>query len=181
MGRARGGFWALTVAALVVDVPLFGLSRTDDPRPRSTLSVCFTFAIFVLWDVAPAVVVQAAAGAVTMIGQHYRRTAGLYMIARLVCATAVAQLVVSTFVRHQITAPGEGLTGADLVNFVLLSVVWLTVSYGLLAMVRLTATARGLSQTVSEIRLDLLTTAAAVLVVSPLLTTIDGPWKLLVA
>jgi predicted signal transduction protein with EAL and GGDEF domain len=180
-GRARSGFWALVVAALVVDVPLFGLSRTEDPRPRSTLSVCFTFAIFVLWDVAPAVVVQAAAGAVTMIGQHYRRTAGLYMIARLVCATAVAQLVVSAFVKHRITVPGEELTGPDLVKFVLLSVVWLTVSYGLLALVRMTATARGLSQTVSEIRLDLLTTAAAVLVVSPLLTTIDGAWKLLVA
>src|SRR5262252_2552345 len=63
--KAPAGFWALALAALVVDVPLFGLSGLGDVRPRSTLSICFTFAIFVLWGAAPAILVQAAAGIVT--------------------------------------------------------------------------------------------------------------------
>jgi predicted signal transduction protein with EAL and GGDEF domain len=177
----RPGFWGLTVGALVVDIPLFGQSRRQDRRTRSTMSVCFTFAIFVLWGAGPAVVVQAAAGAVTVIGQRYTRTEGLYLIARLVCATAVAQIVVDTVYGHRITAPGQGLTGHDLIGFLLLSTVWLSVSYGLLAIARTTVGAQRLRQAAADIRLDLLTTAAAVLIVSPLLTTIHGFWKVVVA
>jgi diguanylate cyclase (GGDEF)-like protein len=178
--RAGSGFWGLTLAALVVDVPLFGVSRREDIRPRSTMSVCFTFAIFVLYGAAPAVVVQAAAGAVTVIGQRYRPNAGLYLIARLVVATAVAELVVDA-ARRRISPAGAGLTGADLVNFLLLAAVWLAVSFGLLLLARASVNPGGLAQAFLEIRADLLITAAAVLIVSPLLTTIQGWWTLLIA
>jgi predicted signal transduction protein with EAL and GGDEF domain len=178
--HARAGFWSLVVGALVVDLPLFGLFSRQDTRPRATLSVCFTFAIFVLWGAAPAVVVQAAAGAVTVIGQRYRSPAGLFLIARLVCATAVAQLVDDEVFGHRVTAPGEGLSGQDILSFVLLGVVWLAVSYGLLALSWAVVTVRGLRQAISDIWPNLAITASAVLVVSPLLTTIQGAWKLIV-
>jgi predicted signal transduction protein with EAL and GGDEF domain len=177
--RAGYGFWGLTVAALVVDVPLFGLSRRADLRPRTTMSVCFTFAIFVLWGAAPAVVVQAASGAVTVVGQRYRPNAALYLIARLVCATAVAQLIVDAFFRGPI-AEG-GLTGRDLGDFLVLAAVWLATSYGLLVLARVTVGSQGFSQAFATIRPDLFITAAAVLIVSPLLIAIQGIWKLLVA
>src|SRR5690606_38575147 len=76
---APGAFWAMALGALVVDVPLFGLFGRDDPRVRSTLSICYTFAIFVLWGVGPAVIVQAVAGAVSAIGQRYSPPAGVYL------------------------------------------------------------------------------------------------------
>ena len=80
--HAPKGFWAMTIAAVIVDIPLFGAGRRDDLRVRSTLSVCFTFAIFVLWGAPPAIVVQALAGTVTVIGQRYRPRAGLYLVSR---------------------------------------------------------------------------------------------------
>jgi predicted signal transduction protein with EAL and GGDEF domain len=178
--QARSGFWSLVLGALVVDLPLFGLFRQQDTRPRATMSVCFTFAIFVLWGAAPAVMVQAGAGAVSVIGQRYRSAAGLFLIARLVCATVVAQLVVDVVFSHRITAPGSGLTGREMLGFLLLSAVWLAVSYGLLALSWAVTTARGLRQAISENWPNLAITAAAVLVVSPLLTTIQGAWKLVV-
>jgi predicted signal transduction protein with EAL and GGDEF domain len=178
--QARAGFWSLVVGALVVDVPLFGLFSRQDTRVRATMSVCFTFAIFVLWGVSPAVVVQAAAGAVTVIGQRYTLPSGLFLIARLVCATAVAQVVVDVAFRHRVAAPGEALPGRELLGFGLLSAVWLAVSYGLLALSRAVVTARGLRQAISETWLNLAITASAVLLVSPLLTTIRGAWKLIV-
>jgi diguanylate cyclase (GGDEF)-like protein len=123
--------------------------------------------------------VQAASGAVTVVGQRYRPNAALYLIARLVCATAVAQLIVNAFYRGPI-AEG-GLTGQDLGDFFLLAAVWLAVSYGLLVLARVTVGSQRLSQAFATIRPDLFITAAAVSIVSPLLITIEGIWKLLIA
>jgi diguanylate cyclase (GGDEF)-like protein len=171
------GFWAMAIAALVVDTPLFGARRREDLRVRSTLSVCFTFAIFVLWGAAPAIVVQAVAGAVTVIGQRYQARAGIYFVARLVLAAAAAELAVDIVVSRPITEIGAGLDGGDLLAFTLLGAVWFTVSYGLLAVARAAISPLGLRQATAEVRSDLFGTSASVLVVSPLLTTIPGWWK----
>jgi len=177
--QAPPGFWAMAAGALVVDVPLFGLLRRDDLQPRSTLSVCFTIAIYVLFGVAPAVVVQAIAGLVTMVGQRYRSPAGLYFVARLVWATFVADTALELVTPGRITSVGVGLNGGDLLAFVALTAMWFAVNYGLLVLARSAVSPGGFRQAASEVRGDLLRTAAAVTVVSPLLTTITSWWKVL--
>jgi predicted signal transduction protein with EAL and GGDEF domain len=177
--KAGSGFWGLALAAVVVDVPLFRRPSPENIGPRITLSVCFTFAIFVLWGAAPAVVVQAVAGAVTVFGQRYSANEGLYFVARLVCAMVVTQLAVDVFFPGPIT--GGGLTSQPLVDLYLLAAVWLAVSFGLLLLARVTVGSQTMSEAFETLRLDLFITAAAVLIVSPLLITVEGWWKLLVA
>ena len=178
---APSAFWAMAVGALVVDLPLFGLVSREDPRIRSALSVCFTFAIFVQWGVGPAVIVQAVAGAVSAVGQRYAPGAGTFLVSRLVVATATAQLFVGLGDPRPVTRQGTGLNGGDLLTFFMLSAIWFVVSYGLLAVARTTARAIPVRHTLSDMRVDMVTTATAVLVVAPLLTTIRGWWSLLIA
>lgn len=83
---APSAFWAMALAALVVDIPLFGVVGRQDLRIRSTLSVCFIFAIFVLWGAGVAIVVQAVAAAVSAIGQRYPPQSAFFFVARLIIA-----------------------------------------------------------------------------------------------
>jgi predicted signal transduction protein with EAL and GGDEF domain len=175
--EAPGRFWAMALAALVVDIPLFGLRHREYLRVRATLSVCFAFAIFVLWGAAPAVLVQAVAGAVSAIGQRYRLRAGLYLVSRLVFATAIAELVVDHVNPGPLTPVPDG---GDLIAFTLLALVWFAISYGLLTAVQAATQPYGGPQSVAVIRLDLVRTAASAVIVVPLLVTVPGWWPLLI-
>jgi predicted signal transduction protein with EAL and GGDEF domain len=179
--EAPGGFWAMALAALLVDIPLYGVHGREDFRIRSTLSVCFTFAIFGLWGAGPAIVVQALAGGASAIGQRYHSRAGLYFVSRLICAAAAAALVVDLADPPPVTLAGTGLNGGDLLAFGLLAVVWFAVSYGLLAVARARVSPHGLRPAALEVRFVLVGTASAVLVVAPLLTTMPGWWTLPIA
>jgi predicted signal transduction protein with EAL and GGDEF domain len=181
LSEAPSGFWSMALAALVVDVPLFGVAGRQDLRVRSTLSVCFVFAIFVLWGVAPAIVVQAVAGAVSVTGQRYELRSGLFFTSRLVLAVTVAELLVDFADPRPINTQGSGLNGGDLLAFTALAAVWVVVSYGLLLTVRSTAMPGGWRQSAADIRFDLISTAVAIAVVAPFLTTIPGWWPLLIA
>jgi EAL domain-containing protein (putative c-di-GMP-specific phosphodiesterase class I)/GGDEF domain-containing protein len=172
--HAPGEFWAMALGALAADVPLFGIARREDMRLRSTLSVCFTFAIFVLFGAAPSIVVQAVAGAVTVLGQRYDPNSGYYLVARLVLATAAAEFLVDLVAARPTTILGAGLDGGSFLAFLLLATVWFAFSYGLLAAVWATVSVDWLRRAAAEIRSDLLGTAAAVVVVSPLLTAVTG-------
>jgi GGDEF domain-containing protein len=180
-GAAPSTFWALALAALLVDVPLFGLTDRNDWRLRTTLSVGFTFAIFVLWGAGPAIVVQVLAGAVTSAGQRYDPRAGLFLISRVVLGIAVAGLVAVLGGLRPITEEGHGLSGRELLTIMLLAVVWGAVNYGVMIGARSTVRPAGLRQAAADARGDLVATAVVVLAVVPLLTVIAGWWTLLVA
>jgi predicted signal transduction protein with EAL and GGDEF domain len=176
---APASFWAMTLAALVVDIPLFAIARREEVRFRSTLSTCFTFAIFSLWGAAPAILVQAVASAVSLSSRRYGRTA-LYMVARLIFASAAAMLVVTVTNLGPVTSQGAGLNESDLLVFVVLAVVWLAANYALMLAAWASLAAEG-RPAIWDTHINLVSTAAAILVVSPLLTTIEGWWPLLIA
>ena len=177
--EAPSGFWGMAIAALLVDGPLFGVAGRESLRIRSTLSVCFTVAIFVVWGAAPAIVAQAVTGAVSVIGQRYRPGAGLFLVSRLVCALAAAALVVNLG-DPRLIRQGAGLNGPDLLVFALMGAVWFLVSYSLLALARVSASPGRLAEA-AAVRSNLVGTASSVVVVAPLLTTIAGWWTLLIA
>lgn len=165
---APAAFWAMALAGLIVDIPLYTERRGWQQRSRATLSPCFTFAIFVLWGAAPAIAVQAVAAAAAAIAQHHRNPAVLHIVARVLGAVAVAQLVVN--IAGLRPSGGASLDGSDLVGFLLLALVYLAVSLGLSA-----AAPRP-----RRLREDV-TIAATILVVSPLLTVVPQWWSLIVA
>src|SRR5262245_12106673 len=176
---APAGFWAMGLAAVVVDLPLFGIAWREDFQTRSTLSVCYTFAIFALWGVAPAILVQAVASAISVASQRHQRMTGLYTVARLICATAAAVFVVTVAHLGPVSEQGTGLGYTDLLVFVVLAAVWLVANYALLLAAWATLTAARRPATL-EPHVDLARTATAVVVVSPLLTTVAGWWPLLI-
>jgi diguanylate cyclase (GGDEF)-like protein len=176
---APAEFWAISLLALVVDLPVYG-RRERTTRLRPTLSVCFTFAIFLLWGAAPAIVVQALT-VVAPIAQKQRPNMTVYLTSRLVLALAVAESVVALVGPRPIIPSGAGLTGRAMINLLLPATVWFVVSFGLLALARAVINRRPMRAIVQELRGPLLGTAAAVLLVSPLLTTMTGWWSVLVA
>ncbi len=178
--RAPVEFWAIASLALGIDLPLSAASRRIGV-PRTTLSVCFTFAIFLLWGAAPAIVVQALAAAVAAVGQRHNPARAIFLVGRLVCALAAAEFAVELTESRPLTSPGEGLTGDDIASFLVPVVVWFGVSFGLLVLARATAFGGGFRRAAVELREEVLATAAAILLVSPLLTTTSGWSSVLVA
>ncbi len=178
---APGEFWAMALLAVVIDLPFFGRESPRDLRTRSTLSVCFAFAIFLLWGAAPAIIVQALAGVVAAMAHRRGRFIGAFVTSRLVIALAGAELVVAALLERPLTEPGTRLVGRDLVAILVLALAWLAISFACLVAGRTAWTGRRPRHSMDEVRGYLLGTAASILLVSPLLTTIPGWWLVLVA
>jgi diguanylate cyclase (GGDEF)-like protein len=178
--EAPSGFWAISLMAVLVDVPFLALARGLGEPPRATLSVSFTFAIFLVWGAAPAIVVQAVAAAAAGLGQR-RGSRVVFLVARLVCALAAAEVAVGLTGVKALDAAGSGLTGHDLAGFLVPAVVWFSVSFGLLVLARGLLRGGTLRTVVAGLRDDLLATAASLLLLSPLLTATSGWWTALVA
>jgi diguanylate cyclase (GGDEF)-like protein len=181
LGHAPSAFWAIAVLAVLVDIPVYALARRSGYRPRTTLSVCFTFAIFLIWGAGPAILVQAVSATFAAIGQHRTLRSGAFLVSRLIWALAAAEVVVGATTGRPLTRPGEGLTGDDVVSFLIPSVVWFVVSFGLLVLARTAVFGVSLLGAVTDVREDVLATAVSILLVSPLLTTMTGWSSVLVA
>ena len=176
---APATFWSIALMALLVDLPIFSLARRIAEPTRTTLSVCFTFAIFLLWGAAPAIVVQALAGLVAGLGRRPIRA--VYLVARLVVALAAAEVVVLLTTGRPLDDEGTGLTGHDLLGFLLPATTWFAVDFGLLLLARALAVGGGLRSLVAGLREDVFATAASMLLISSVLTTMSGWWTVLVA
>ena len=177
--HAPATFWSIALMALLVDLPVFTLARRVAEPTRTTLSVCFTFAIFLLWGAAPAIVVQAMAGVAAGLGRSPMRA--VYLVARLVIALAAAEVAVQLTTGRPLAAEGTGLTGHDLAGFLLPAATWFAANFGLLLLaraVRFGGTVRSLA---GGLREDVLATAASMLLISSVLTTMSGWWTVLVA
>jgi diguanylate cyclase len=179
--HAPSGFWAIAILGTLVDIPVYAYARRSGQPVRTTLSACFTFAIFLLWGAGPAIVVQALAGTVAAFTQRYTRRGGVLLTARLVCALAAAEVAVVLSEGRPLAPAGPFLTTDDVIGFVLPAGVWFGASFGLLFLMRTTAYGGGLRRAASDLRGDVLATTAAMLLVSPLLTTLTGWWTALVA
>jgi diguanylate cyclase (GGDEF)-like protein len=178
---APSGFWAMVLLGTLVDIPIYALAVRAGQPTRTTLSACFTFAIFLLYGAEPAIVVQALAGTVAAVTQRYSLRGGAFLTARLVCALAAGELAVVLTEGRPLTRPGPYLTTHDVVGFVLPALVWFVVSFGLLLGARLATYGGGLRQAVAEVQEHVLATTAMLLLVSPLLTVLSGWWVMLVA
>jgi diguanylate cyclase (GGDEF)-like protein len=176
---APGLFWAMVLAALLVDAPLFGLASREDSELPSTLSVCFTFPILLLWGALPAIVVATAAAAVTVMGRRHRPGAGALLAARSVCAIVATELFVTAVRLRPFNAGGSGVAWLEAVEALSAACIWLVVSYAILGVARAAGRPGGLWRAVKELRSDLFGTATSVALVSPLPALATEWWQLL--
>jgi diguanylate cyclase (GGDEF)-like protein len=174
-------FWVMTVLALVVDIPLFAVGPRGEPPVALTLSVCFVFGVFLSWGVGPAIVVQALAAGLTAIGQRRGLRGGSFLVARLVVALAMCEVLVRLAIHRPIMSPLGQLTAHDIVVFMPLAAVWFAVNFGLLFGMGAAAWRGGPSFAVGEIRGGLLSITAVLLLVGPLTTTVSGWSNVLIA
>ena len=179
--EAPSGFWAMVLLGTLVDIPIYAFAVRAGQPARTTLSACFTFAIFLLYGAEPAIVVQAVAATVAALAQRYSVLGGAFLTARLVCALAAGELAVLLTEGRPLARPGRFLTTDDVIGFVLPAVVWFVVSFGLLLGARVATYGGGLRRAVLDVQEHVLATTAALLLVSPLLTTLSGWWITLVA
>lgn len=143
LATAPSEYWPMALAALIVDIPLYRMTFPGDLRMRTTLSVCFTLAIFVLWGAPIAILTQTISGTATAIGQRYHPRLAGYMVSRLILAATVAGLVLELTTIQQPEPVERGDSGRPLLSFLVLSAVWLAVSIGIYVFGRSTvATAR---------------------------------------
>jgi diguanylate cyclase (GGDEF)-like protein len=175
--HATSGFWALTVLALLIDVTLFTIGPHPRQVPRTTLSACFTFAIFLLGQIGPAIVVQAIAGAAGAVVQRLALRRGVLLCSRLVLSLAAAELIIYVIRIRPVVRPGTALTGPEYVAVALTAAVWFVVGYALLVLARLALSREERATTAAELRESLLITTVFLLLVSPLIATLDGWWR----
>jgi diguanylate cyclase (GGDEF)-like protein len=176
---APNGFWSISLLALVADLPLFGVARRRGQPTRTTLSVCFTFAILLLWGAAPAIIVQTIAAAIVALGRRLPLWRGVSLCTRLVCALAAAEIAVRV-TGGRTTAVSGASTGEHLVVFFLLpAATWLVVSFGLMVAAGIALRLGGIRTVTAELREDILGTTASMLLVSPMLILVSGWWSAL--
>ncbi len=86
-------FWTLAALALIGDARPFALS--GDRRFPTTIypSVCFSFAVLLVWGPVPAVAVQAVAAVAGTIRLRMSVGTALFTVGRLVCAMTAAAAV----------------------------------------------------------------------------------------
>jgi diguanylate cyclase (GGDEF)-like protein len=179
--HAPSQFWSMAILALIVDFPLFRATAHQTLRVRTTLSVCFAFAILLVWGPGPAIVVQAVAATVSAIGQRYGAFGALFLPARLVTALAASALALRLAGSPPIEQPGEALEGRDVVAFLLLAAVWLAVSFGLLVVANSVVSRYGWRRTTAGVRSELFATTALMILAAPLLASVAGWWNVLLA
>jgi predicted signal transduction protein with EAL and GGDEF domain len=177
LSQAPPDFWVVAALALLVDAPLF-IDQRNNIRTRPTLSIAICFAIFLLWGVGPAVVVQVLAGAVTAIGQRYDPIGGVFLIARLVVAFGATRLVMIFVGPDIMFTTGTTATPTAIRSVVELGAVWFVAAHGALLFVGAAITGRGLGRQLWYMRDDLLTTVASVFATTPLFILLPRWWNM---
>ncbi len=121
-------FWILAVVAVVAEARPFTAPGVARRMTAVHLSLCFTFAIMLLWGPGLAIAVQSFA----VIVAELRQRLGLSR-AGLTAARMAVALVAADAVFRQVGPPtlglGDRLTQADVIAVLVAAVVWFAVNY----------------------------------------------------
>ena len=172
-------FWIIGGLAVIADVRPSPLPQDRAWPSRTVLSVCFTFAMLLIWGPAPAIVVQAIAAAVAVLRLRLAPAEGAFLAARLICALGAAGLAQS-MIGPRVDL-GSGFGSDDFAAVAVPAVAWFVVRFGLLVVGRMIEGLGSVRAALRSIRGELLSTAALLLLVAPLLTTATGWWLLVIA
>lgn len=123
-----GQFWALACLAILADlrpIPLADPAR----RPATVfLSVCFTFAILLVWGVGPAIAVQALATVIASLRLRLPFERAAVLMAQLVLALIAAGGVLAAL-HEPLFEPGQRMASPDGFALAAAAVTWFVVNY----------------------------------------------------
>jgi diguanylate cyclase (GGDEF)-like protein len=175
MVSATAELWVLAGLALVADIRPVRLPAPSRSWATFMVSVCFCFAILLLFGAAPAIVIQVLAVCLAASRLQLRPGPASFLAARLVCSLAVAGL----------TAAMLGMTGDDarspltlgsIGGGVVIVVAFVAVSCAV-NVCRALASGATASEIVMELRFEMLARASA-LVLGVMIATAPSVWAL---
>ncbi len=168
-------FWLLSVVALLVELSPLTIPHDRRQPSRVAVSLCPTFAIFLLWGSPPAIVVQALALSVAALQDRRPLTDFGFGVARFSLAFQVAGWAEDR-VGHPPITIGISLGEFGIASVVVTALVWILVDFGVIALV-LTAGGRPawLRWAGPPLYHDLAATGA-LLMLAPLLITAPTGW-----
>ena len=133
-------FWLLSVVALLVELSPLTIPNDRRPPSRVAISLCLTFAIFLLWGSAVAIVVQALALSVAALRDRRPLTDFAFGVARFSLAFQAAGWAEDR-VGHPPITVGTDIGEFGVVVVLVTALVWMLVDVGVIALV-LTANGR---------------------------------------
>ncbi len=120
-------FWILAGVAVVAEARPFTAPGAARRMTAVHLSLCFTFAIMLLWGPGPAIAVQSVAIMTAELRQRLGLSRAVLTAARMACALFAAGVVFRTI--DPTLGLGDRLTQADVIAVLVAAVVWFAVNY----------------------------------------------------
>ena len=122
-------FWAMAALAVLCDSRPFS---PPGPRQSSAVfpSICFTFAILLAWGLGPAVLVQAAAVAMSSWRLHHAPWRAVFNVAQYALALVAADVVTRAAGETSFRAGGPSPMWIDVAAVAAAAAAWFIVKYG---------------------------------------------------
>jgi diguanylate cyclase (GGDEF)-like protein len=171
-------FWVLAGLAVVADVRPFSLPSRARRTTAVLLSICFTFAIMLLWGIGAAIVVQTFSLACGALRQRLSLAWALFTASRFGLALVAANTVLNLF-GPPAFGLGHRLSRVDVLAVIAAGAAWFLVNYALMVIeIRLrhgTAWRHTLPRTFGHT----LVSTGALLLLSPVLVSAPTAWVIL--
>jgi len=171
-------FWVLAGLALIADLRPFPVPGTRRRVGTIFLSICFTFAIMLLWGAGPAIVVQTVAVTGAALRQRFSVARTVFIVGRFVLALVAADAVLDLFGPPPF-ALGIRVDRSDVLAVVLAAAVWFAVNYLILTIGIRLRYGSGLRQVFSRTFGYELLSTGALLLLAPLLVSAPTGWVIL--
>jgi diguanylate cyclase (GGDEF)-like protein len=168
-------FWVLAGLAVVADVRPFPVPANGRRMTTVFLSICFTFAIMLLWGPAVAIAVQAVSVAGAGFRQHLGVRPTVFIAVRMAVALIAADAVLKLF-GSPTFGLGLRLSQADVFAVFMAGLAWFAVNYVLLIVEVRHRYGTGWRPTVSRTFGHELLSAGALLLLAPLLLSAPTGW-----
>lgn len=168
-------FWILAGLAVVADVRPFPVPGAARRMPTVFLSICFTFAIMLLWGIGPAVTVQT----LSVVGGALRQRLGLVKTLLTAGRFAIA-LVAGNAVLNLLGPPdfslGNRLSRADVLAVIAAGAAWFLANYVLVVIGIRIRYGTAWHHTITRTFAHEIVSTGALLFLSPVLITAPTGW-----
>ena len=171
-------FWVLAALAVIADLRPFPVPGTRRRVATIFLSICFTFAIMLLWGAGPAIAVQTVAVTGAALRQRLSVARTVFIVGRFVLALVAADAVLDLFGPPPF-ALGIRVDRADVLAVVVAAAVWFAVNYLILAIGIRLRYGSGLRQVFTRTFGYELLSTGALLLLAPLLVSAPTGWVIL--
>jgi diguanylate cyclase len=178
LSTAPTDFWLLSALAVVSDARPFSLPVTRRRQTTVFLSVCFSYAILLLWGLGPAIATQTVATSAALLRRRSPLTRGIFTISRLALALSAASATLTAVGPEPFVLTAQ-VDLAELLALVAAAAAWFATNYALIAVgIRLRYGSGWRRVVTRTFGYEVLSTGA-LLLLAPVLVNAESVWVIL--